>query len=355
MTGRRLAKANSGGPGRPAQPICKTCGRPRFAQFRGTSRGNAISEPLLPAAGETARPSSDPHEPSGVVGRLTPVSPCPPLAFLSGIQSVDLFAGGPHILEASGKCGWCPCCSGAQGPPFDWISLLHVLATSSACPSRSEQQPLSTQAPTPNSDSMSAFSFSMQPGGFEEDEQTEQQQALAVLQQLRAGAAPAGAKAELSTLVRQNQLVFGGVQEINAAYSHAWLSVYLCMLLALLLPPVGWLLLLFLSFSAAVRRSLDEYVLYWMSKACTRVNLLLYPCGVAFMLLEGCCMQQEHAAASSAAAAALVDVESCEAVPPPPSSSESVACRVWALRVFVLPRTRGSRETQPESAECMDS
>ncbi|XP_026192756.1 uncharacterized protein LOC34618926 [Cyclospora cayetanensis] len=256
-----------------------------------------LGEPSAPNAAPTAS-SSGVRAPisrlSGVqtalrgpvsIGSLIPVSPCPPLAFESRIQSVDIIAASPHILAASGRCGWSPCCSGANGPPFDWIALLHSASRSlSTAPSAAAVEEAAT--PYLSSD--------------------EHERAVQLLRALRSGTVPIGETADLSTLVQHNAVVFGGVKEVNSAYKSAWLCIYACLVLALLLAPLGWVLVLLLTISATVRRTLDEYVLYWMGQTCSKVNLLLFPCGVALMLLEG---SAEPAAVSPDAAAALVDVE----------------------------------------------
>ncbi|KAL8443131.1 hypothetical protein Emag_006081 [Eimeria magna] len=302
----------------------------------GVSR--AIAEPLLrpnPRASQSTQGFVD--EPLQV-NCLFPISPCPPLAFDARIQSVDLFATGAHILEAAGRCGWCPCCTGAQGPPFDWISFLHCAATALA--SLSPNEVVNSPVVTSGSDVPSSQFSEQQHCSAPRDTLSDPEQALAVIQSLRDGAVPVGANADLPTLVRHNQLVFGGVKEVNAAYSNAWLCIYICMVFALLLAPLGWVLLLLVSVSSTVRRTLDEYVLYWMSKACSRVNLLLYPCGVALMLLEG--SVQDTASLTPAAAAALVDVELAQAAF---RSRALPGGKVWVLRVFMLPAAAASRGT----------
>lgn len=263
------------------------------------------------------------------VSSLLPVSPCPQLAFDSRIQSVDLFATAPHILEASGRCSWCPCCSGSKGPPFDWIALLHCAASSGVTINP-------TEASNPSPCTRTSASGSLPPNPqlrTQPQALSEQQRALQIVQSLRDGAVPVGARAELSTLVGHNQLVFGGVKEINAAYRSAWLCIYACMVFAFFFAPLGWVLLFLVTVSSTVRRTLDEYVLYWMSQACNRVNMLLYPCGVALMLLEG---SSEDASVSPTAAAALVDIE----VAAPSLRMTLPGGKVWVLRIFMLPRAR---------------
>ncbi|KAL8445160.1 hypothetical protein Emed_005855 [Eimeria media] len=300
----------------------------------GASR--AIAEPLLrpnPRASQSAQGFVD--EPLQITS-LFPVSPCPPLAFDTRIQSVDLFATGAHILEVAGRCGWCPCCTGAQGPPFDWISFLHCAATTLA--SLSPNEVGNSPVITSGSDAPSSQTSERQHCPAPRETPSDSEQALAVIQSLREGAVPVGANADLPTLVRHNQLVFGGVKEVNAAYSNAWLCIYICMVFALLLAPLGWVLLLLVSISSTVRRTLDEYVLYWMSKACSRVNLLLYPCGVALMLLEG--SAQETPSLTPAAAAALVDIELAQTAF---RSRTMPGGKVWVLRVFMLPAAAATR------------
>ncbi|KAL8270047.1 hypothetical protein Esti_006039 [Eimeria stiedai] len=300
----------------------------------GASR--AIAEPLLrpnPRASQFTQGFAD--EPVEV-NCLLPVSPCPPLAFDTRIQSVDLVATGAHILEAAGRCGWCPCCTGAEGPPFDWISFLHCAATTLAAltPNEVVNSPIITSG----SDGPSSQFSEQQHRSALRETLRDSEQALAVVQSLRDGAIPVGANADLPTLVKHNQLVFGGVKEVNAAYSNAWLCIYICMMFAMVLAPLGWVLLLLVSVSSTVRRTLDEYVLYWMSKACSRVNLLLYPCGVALMLLEG--GAQDTGSITPAAAAALVDIELAQSTirtRAPPGR------KVWVLRIFMLPAAAASR------------
>lgn len=289
-----------------------------------SSAPGVMSEPLLHDAPSGLRLSGGPRGPAAITC-LLPVSPCPQLAFDNRIQSVDLFATDPHILEASSRCGWCPCCSGATGPPFDWIAHLHRAASSPAAANRERN------APSSRSSGSGAFpTHSESQPRSQPPEASEQQQALQIVQNLRDGAIPVGAKTDLSTLVRHNQLVFGGVKEVNAAFSNAWLCIYACMVFAFFLAPLGWVLLFLVTISSTVRRTLDEYVLYWMSQACSRVNMLFYPCGVALMLLEG---TSEDASISVTRNASIVDVEG--AGPSPPRASPGR--KVWVLRVFLLP------------------
>ncbi|OEH75462.1 transmembrane protein [Cyclospora cayetanensis] len=317
-----------------------------------------LGEPSAPNAAPTAS-SSGVRAPisrlSGVqtalrgpvsIGSLIPVSPCPPLAFESRIQSVDIIAASPHILAASGRCGWSPCCSGANGPPFDWIALLHSASRSlSTAPSAAAVEGIqqhTAYSSIPPTEAATPYLSS-----------DEHERAVQLLRALRSGTVPIGETADLSTLVQHNAVVFGGVKEVNSAYKSAWLCIYACLVLALLLAPLGWVLVLLLTISATVRRTLDEYVLYWMGQTCSKVNLLLFPCGVALMLLEG---SAEPAAVSPDAAAALVDVELAQPYALGASREGLHGAKVWVLRVFMLPReitihhnqqTEGSRDQAP--------
>ncbi|KAL8427692.1 hypothetical protein ACSSS7_007595 [Eimeria intestinalis] len=301
----------------------------------GISR--AIAEPLLPPDARASQSTQGFVDEPLYINSLFPVSPCPPLAFDTRVQSVDLFATGAHILEGAGRCAWCPCCTGARGPPFDWISFLHTAATTlaSLTPNEVANSPIITSGSDVHDSQFSEQQHRSAP----RETLSDSEQALAVIQSLRDGAVPVGANPDLPTLVKHNQLVFGGVKEVNAAYSNAWLCIYICMVFALLLAPLGWVLLLLVSVSSTVRRTLDEYVLYWMSKACSRVNLLLYPCGVALMLLEG---SAQDSGLTPAAAAALVDVELAQAAF---RSRAQPGAKVWVLRVFMLPAAGASRGT----------
>lgn len=294
-----------------------------------------ICEPLLqPSAAQgrdavvSVSPSRAPANGTVTIGSLLPISACPQLAFDPRIQSVDLFATSPHILEGSNRCAWCPC--GSRGPVFNWIALLHAAANSFSAPSNPATTPTpgSQNNNNSNNNTNNNSNNNLPPAG------SRQQQAVQLLQGFREGAVPIGCRADLATLVGHNQLVFGGVKEVNAAYSNAWLCIYAGMALAFFLAPLGWVLLCLISFSATVRRALDVYTLHWMSETCMRVNALLHPCGVALMLLEG---SSEAAAVSASAALLLADVELAT------SNRMQQGRKVWILRVFMLPQ----RQQQP--------